>query len=705
MDSSEVVRLSFGPLANATSAHLCNLETSAIVNDVSSNETTILNPRVTHRSVCEHTLLVPRTVFVDHASSSHEIYQYQYHEVDDDHNAVVSWDGGLDRIDYQHRHKLRLDYFDVDGSDGDNSDAGEEEEERQRQAKLFDNFHQCAANRLAASFHRNSYLKQVQASVKSCSKLSNGESRHVDWGDDDDDELENDEDVQWRGQLEEREEMLKIESLNGASFQAWKSCPKPQHWRDYLTLPRCSAVDDMILRLPTILASNNEDTMSSYLAGWKLEESSLGGRNFREDVLSESLRSTLEESDRVGGFQLLVDFSGGFHAGLATSLLEEIGDECKSAGRWCITCDKQNSKTTTSTRLLSRSSQDQRRKQFRCNVNKPLSMHGLIENSDLLLPLDLSACIDNSSCLQNSVDPSGWGDTFLGSGIAALLLDTSAVSYRLNSSHKGQIATAGSGMNFYTQDFISRQSYSFQDFVSSLLPSRAYGVIQMSGILSMTEKDFNNNLCDGTSIMYERLMRSNSRLRRQFSKNNLGKWLSCENMVTTLHSLDTPLIDRSRHSHFALSSSIRCINANLNESVTCQLESMNKFRPDRSTACSVNYSLDRTIQNETYWRDDILSTFGFQQGEQTEGKPITSLLENSTLCHSFIRNQTETLKHSLSRSMKGFYTRDETEGLLLDFDESMEAAEVLLTLDDNYDPGFDENDDGPDTYYDDGNED
>ena len=100
--------------------------------------------------------------------------------------------------------------------------------------------------------------------------------------------------------------------------------------------------------------------------------------SWREHVLSESLRKMLEGCDVVKGFNVFVDggcsttgggghanngesgnnisgsnnkhakklasilsssSGGGFHAGLAASLLEELGEECRSAGRWAVMAD------------------------------------------------------------------------------------------------------------------------------------------------------------------------------------------------------------------------------------------------------------------------------------------------------------------------------------------------------------------------------
>ena len=551
-----------------------------------------------------------------------------------------------------------------------------------------------------------------------CNFFLNRNSRHVNWDDYDNEQEEyNEEEIRWMQQQKERQEILRIAQLDEEAGRAWEKCRKrPQHWQDFLTLPYNSGdndvIEDMVMHIPNILPHGEVDTFSSFLAGWKVKEGSYHGRKFREEILGDSIRLLLEESDRISGFQLLTDFTNGFFSGLATSVLEELGDECKSAGRWCIGVDDFEMENAGIFNYFSSSSKYEQRKQFRKNINRPLSMHGLIENSDLFLPLDISRCSCESTSTTTATPLAN--NLFYSGSIAAVLLESATLSYRLNlnCASKARVATAGRGMCYDSKDYISRQQRcSFQDFVSSLLPSQQYGVISLSGVMSMSESKFIDMMSDGTSMSYINLMKSNSSLRHRFTRENLGKWLSCPEMIRTLPSsnLKVGLSNRRLHTHFALLSSIRFSSTpqyTVEDSVNCQMESFTQFRLDRYTSCSILHSLTQSIGKGNYWNRDILplATQNTNDTIRKKEKPVMSLLENSSLCYPFLQKQTENLELSLERKIRGLYMRDEIEGLLLNIDESMEASEFLLTLSDTYNPGIDDHIPAPGEFYE-GNED
>ena len=50
---------------------------------------------------------------------------------------------------------------------------------------------------------------------------------------------------------------------------------------------------------------------------------------WRENILSDKIRQWIEECDSVRAFQISVDCNQSYFAGLATSVLRELSDECK----------------------------------------------------------------------------------------------------------------------------------------------------------------------------------------------------------------------------------------------------------------------------------------------------------------------------------------------------------------------------------------
>ncbi|KAL7540696.1 hypothetical protein ACHAWF_006761 [Thalassiosira exigua] len=196
-----------------------------------------------------------------------------------------------------------------------------------------------------------------------------------------------------------------------------------------------------------------------------LNESAGITRDWREDVLSESLRKKLESCDVVKGFNVFVDggrhsgisgndsstngntnkhtkclsqivAGGGFHAGLAASLLEELSEECRSAGRWAALVDPPSSPAGSDTEI-------NRANEFRRRLNAGLALHGLSVNSGAFLPLSIEGAYrtlrggDVEDTSPNRV-------LFEGAAAASLALEASTLPYRLRRTPPGSGSSTGS---------------------------------------------------------------------------------------------------------------------------------------------------------------------------------------------------------------------------------------------------------------------
>ena len=209
-------------------------------------------------------------------------------------------------------------------------------------------------------------------------------------------------------------------------------------WYDYWMPPKPSPTKYRVpLPFDTAYSSKTNTTTSkksvwstSFNMGYN-PSSSGGGENnsvgitnsWREDVLSESLRKVLEESDVLKGFNIFVDGGshnyhgitkstsndnhtnnrhaknqlsnimtgggGGFHAGLATSLLEELSEECKSAGRWVVMADPLLSSSSPNTTSNTTEGNQNQIHRFRQSLNAGLALHGLSTNADAFLPVSI----------------------------------------------------------------------------------------------------------------------------------------------------------------------------------------------------------------------------------------------------------------------------------------------------------------------------
>jgi len=708
------MRISLGELANTTSAHLCNLESLAIVNDHDHDDNqanedascaTTIHPLVTHRAVSN--TLLPRAIFVD---QKQEMYTYHrrrnfrrsaVNERFSGVDAPVLWDGKVEMYDQVERNGEMV-----------QDDASVAFQWYQEQAGLS---MACAlrGNGFCNNYPGESVRDTQFSGGASSGKDSEDESRYVNW-DDENFMLGNDyEEMRQQRQHEEYENERARECLEQSASQAWSSVSAPpQHWYDYITFPfessHADLVDDMMLGLPNVFPQSHDLTSNGFLYGWKFEEQSSEGRKFREDILSESLRRSLEESDGIAGFQILIDFSSGFYAGMATSVLEELRDECRSAGRWSIGIHFNNEQfdNLLSPRhdMYSGVSQHQRMGRFRRDLNLPMGCYGVLDNSEVFLPLDLVECM---KFLPNANEPEKLSSSiyqkFFGGAVSAILLEASSLSYRSHPSDLNRIATAGRGMNYSVQNYVQNSYLGYGEFLSMIAPSPQLKLLQINGSLKFDSKNLYSQISDGSSLSYERLQRSNSQNRHRFSKSNLGKWLDSPEMQCASPFGSSNLIERNLHSHFSLSSYIRCASNTtytenpISDHLETSMESFLPCRPDRYSSCVVGRTLGRITYGGNYWSNEILSPIHHHNS-------VVALLENSTRSYSFAKLQAQRMSRCLSRGMKGFFARDATEGLVPDYDECNDALEFLRNLEADYDPGVDDQNDDPNEYYD-GNED
>ncbi len=179
--------------------------------------------------------------------------------------------------------------------------------------------------------------------------------------------------------------------------------------------------------------------------------------SWREHVLSEKLRRVLESSDVVKGFNVFVDGGigiptstagnagtalvggGGFHAGLAASLLEELSEECRSAGRWAIMVDPPAYHCSLSGKDENNGNSpggDHSTNRFRQRLNAGLALHGLTTTADVFLPLSMENAHhalyhDSAGDYAKGILSSPNRVLFEGSAAISLALEASTLFYRL----------------------------------------------------------------------------------------------------------------------------------------------------------------------------------------------------------------------------------------------------------------------------------
>ena len=299
---------------------------------------------------------------------------------------------------------------------------------------------------------------------------------------------------------------MRSASTNGSASHSNSAAEREIQWYDYWMPPKPSPTKYQV-SLPFDTALTSDSTTNNKSSSWSTSfnmgyNPTSGGsgtmssnastgitHSWRENVLSESLRKVLEGCDIVKGFNIVVDggdhkscgvadspsssamsngsnkhtkqlsnilAGGGFHAGLATSLFEELSEECRSAGRWAIMIDPLSSPSNIDTTFgdennntNSSNTEGNQVHQFRQCVNAGLALHGLSTNSDAFLPVSINGAF---TALRGRNDNNDTGSVisnnrmlFEGSAAIALSLEASTLFYRLNRRSSSSHASGRSG--------------------------------------------------------------------------------------------------------------------------------------------------------------------------------------------------------------------------------------------------------------------
>jgi len=367
------------------------------------------------------------------------------------------------------------------------------------------------------------------------------------------------------------------------------------HWHDYFLPPRPHPskyqvplpfdTDNLSSSSSTNDGSfhsnaNNNVWSSSFSSGYHPGPG--GGYNisqsWRESILSEALRKVLEGCDIVKGFNLIIDggsydspisgddtsndsatnkyakkltkivAGGGFYGGLATSLLEELQEECRSAGRMTILVDPIISTTKNSSNfnrtMPSVANEAKQVEVFRQTLNAGLTLHNLSSNSDAFLPVSIDgahrALYGENRTALSSLNRKLF--LFEGSAAVALALEASTLFYRLRrekpSTHYnkyGRRSRLGiesgffhgySGNTGYDDDandpFASASNLTYHEFLACARPSsdRRRSVLELDVVVRPISRSSNRS-GDGIDIA-SLLARNSSAMSSEFLQLSLA---------------------------------------------------------------------------------------------------------------------------------------------------------------------------------------
>lgn len=462
---------------------------------------------------------------------------------------------------------------------------------------------------------------------------------------------------------------------------------------------------------------------------------------WREEVLSDKIRKWMEDCDAVRGFQIMVDHGDkDFFAGLACSVLEELGDECRSAGKLSIMVDgggknsffsspsdSSEDDTDSSARGNKKHmpywrSENEAVKAFRSGLNDGLALHGISENSDLVLPLSLPKCW---RALRG--DDHHGRNLFEASAAGAMALENVTLPYRLAkggsaSSSASARSKIGIGSGYFQGSsqgdddaYPTADKLSYHEFISSMKPSNRHIVTELSGLVRpVPPGQVHQSLLQGTSIERRQMEEERNRNRNSYYRRSRGRdidpglWMEDEGpnggIVSSLSPVDESNSSRTLHSHYALASSLRPLPSRVGDVIstytTSLMEGMAiRYRPQCSVATVVGQSFDgltgsRGHSAGSYWSNIL--------GPQSRTAQTLTILGNTTRIHSHLQNTAKDFKSALSRKYAGYLSRDGMSGLAPESEDCSDAMEACMYLRDVYEPpsmGFDSDDEG--VYFDD----
>ena len=435
------------------------------------------------------------------------------------------------------------------------------------------------------------------------------------------------------------------------------------------------------------------------------------------DELSDKIRKWMEDCDALKGIKIVIDNDKSLYGGLATSILEELNDECKSAGKLAVLLHDGN---TFDYNLGSEDADDNENDKknknnsywrserkvvdsFRSHLNDGLNLHGIGENSDLVVPLSLTEC-------WNSLHPKEKANRettlFEASAIGALTLESMTLSYRLSKDSARTKKSKIGIMNGYYQGseqsddhdaFPSVNKLSFHEFLSSQRPSNSHTIVEVS--TCMKNNDLKSRLLQGTSVERrkleeERERNRNSRYYRRSRGRDIdpGMWLEDSNnggLLRPLFSIENNSSNRSIHRHFTMSSSLRpngtgSMTDTVSTSTTLIMEGMGiRLRPQSSVSTVVGQSLSDLTSSKSYAAGSYWKSI-FNNGIQDV--PILTITANSTRSHSHLNSTSKNMSQALSRRYQGYLSRDSMAGIVPEEEDCTDALEYCLNLRDTYEP-------------------
>lgn len=753
----ETIQISLGPSANAITAHLLNLQGLASTSSSSCSDNVICDPNTTHFvQGSNHRgsgTLVPRVLIVDEANhqvpatlmtkqgvkSQGSMYQNHSHTSDPPLSGFYAnsfWDGNLqvlgdDELSSTTRAAWNSGLHNV-------VDA----------SRSTSSFRQTASA-MAYSPYSRYYTTEVNDQPIHQYRTDPDNSRHVVWDDGEEDE-EDPSERDWRQEQSERhwkketavglgqqldrhtaekfqkvcegippeESLLSSSAIQQFDFNHWTDIwMPPRSEKSKVVLP-FSSQSQLVPHWNVSYHNdgNNSSSTTPFLQEWK------------EDTLLESVRHMLEACD-YGIQGVSISTQGhGIYASLATSLLEELKQECKSAGRLVYHLRNENNNVVTNisegmpeTTTSPLSWQEAKVDQIRKHVSSGLVLHDFTENAHAVLPLRLPG--GNQDGINDSSSRLSF---FRSTAQIAMALEASTLPFRFN----GNISTTAGFLPVYqiglqNAPFLAQGSsdtswgstatrLTFSEYLQVLQPSSSHSMLELDAVShsrgvngSISNEKLFEIIQEGTSVERDRRTKQSRghSCRTRPREVSPGSWLrggppdsnGTKCLLSSLsYCTSKKNLDRSLHHHFALSTSVRPMLSSsggseaitMSNYLTCLVQGMGiQYRPERSMATVLNQSLGQM-------------TFGIEGGGSNYGAgiywkyivpqvdtPILAVLGNSTRAYASLNEISTDMKVAMkSPRFRGYYNRDVSNGVLPELEDCEEALEACWNKRDVYHP-------------------
>jgi len=768
----ETIQISLGPSANAITAHLLNLQGLAATS-TSSFDNVYCDPNTTHYvkggSHRGSGTLVPRVLMID--AATHQVPATPIGKGATSHDSSI--------VNQPHTTDSSLSAF-YTGScwNGQIQVLGDEALSATTTA-AWNNGHHHPGN---ASQSTSPFWKSASAMAYSSHsryhRTSSSEtdhpghqyradpnnSRHVVWEEDGEEEEEEEDPYERTRRQEQSERKWKTETavvlgqeldrqVAGELQQGVEEGKEAEessshefhfnHWTDIWMPPRdekskvvlpFSSQSQLVPHWDVTYQNDgsNGSSTTPFLQEWK------------EDTLFENVRHMLESCDYgIQGVSIATE-GHGIYASLATYLLEELKQECKSAGRlvYHVTNEKTNpaenaaedlSATNHSGTVGGASSppsslswQEAQVNRIRKQVSSGLALYDFTEKAHAVLPLQL-ACGTNGSAAASSLS---W---FRATAQIAMALEACTLPFRFNGNNMaaaGRTPTYQMGLqnapflaqgNSDTSWGSTATRLTFSEYLQVLQPSSSHSMLELDMLSPkidgdkrmITNQKLYDTIQEGTSVERDQRTRHtrgysyHSRPRevppgtwlrdsRPDSSGTSGGLLSSLSYNTSQKYSDVNL-DRSVHHHFALSTSVRPVLSPSNDGndgitmsnyLTCLVQGMGiQYRPERSMATVLNQSLGQM-------------TFGGEGGGGNYGagiywkyimpqvdSPVVAVLGNTTRAYTSLNGIATDMKAAMRTSrFRGLYNRDVLNGVLPEMEDCEEALEACWNKRDVYQP-------------------